>query len=47
MVAIKAGGEDKPEREEVVGPLKEPTPERRKERREKRVPEEVPEKIPA
>jgi hypothetical protein len=43
MVTFKAGGEEKPEREEVVEPLKEPTPERRKES----VPEEEPEKVPA
>ena len=33
VVAIKAGGEEKPEREEVVEPVEEPTPERHKERR--------------
>ncbi len=37
MVAIKAGGEEKPEREEVVEPVEEPTPERHKERREEKV----------
>ena len=46
VIVIKAGGEEKPEREEVVEPLEEPTPERYKERREK-VPEEEPEKVPA
>jgi hypothetical protein len=30
VVTIKAGGEEKPEREEVVEPLEEPTPERYK-----------------
>ena len=45
MVTIEAGGEEKPEREEVVEPLKEPTPERYKERREEKVPEEEPEKV--
>lgn len=44
-----AGGNEKPEREEVVEPLVEPTPERRRERREEPapVPEKVPEKTPA
>ncbi len=37
VVAIKAGGEEKPEREEVVEPVEEPTPERHKERREEKV----------
>jgi hypothetical protein len=43
-----AGGNEKPEREEVVEPLIEPTPERRRERREEPapVPEKVPEKTP-
>ncbi len=47
MVKVHAGGDEKPEREEVVEPLEEPTPERRKERREVPVPEKEPEKIPA
>src|ERR687890_429616 len=47
VVTIKAGGEEKPEREEVVEPLEEPTPERHKERREEKVREEEPEKVPA
>ena len=47
MVTIKAGGEEKPEREEVVEPLEEPTPERHKERREEKVREVEPEKVPA
>lgn len=48
-----AGGNEKPEHEEVVEPLIEPTPERRRERRRERqeepapVPEKVPEKTPA
>jgi hypothetical protein len=44
-----AGGNEKPEHEEVVEPLIEPTPERRRERREEPapVPEKVPEKTPA
>lgn len=43
-----AGGNEKPEHEEVVEPLIEPTPERRRERREEPapVPEKVPEKTP-
>ena len=47
MVAIKAGGEEKPEREEIVEPLEEPTPERHKERREQKVREEEHERVPA
>jgi hypothetical protein len=47
VVTIRAGGEEKPEREEVVEPLEEPTPERRKERREQEVPEVKPEEVPA
>ena len=47
MVAIKAGGDAKPEREEVVEPLEEPTPERHKEHREEKVREEEPEKVAA
>jgi hypothetical protein len=46
FLTIKAGGEEKPEREEVVEPLEELTPERYKERREEKVPEEEPEKVP-
>lgn len=44
-----AGGNEKPEREEVVEPLVEPTPERRRERREEPAPapEKAPEKTPA
>lgn len=46
---IRGGGEEKPEREEVVEPLEEPTPERRKEERREGepVPKTEPEKIPA
>ena len=40
---VRAGGEEKPEREEVVEPLEEPTPERRKEERREVKP--VPEKL--
>jgi hypothetical protein len=52
MVEIHAAGDEKPEREEVVEPLVEPTPERRRERREKPapakpVPVKEPEKAPA
>lgn len=47
MVKVYAGGDEKPEREEVVEPLEEPTPERRKERRKEPVPEKEPEKVPA
>ena len=38
MVKVRAGGEEKPEREEVVEPVEEPTPERHKERRRRRFP---------
>ncbi len=46
---VRAGGEEKPEREEVVEPLEEPTPDRRKEERRegKPIPEREPEKLPA
>ena len=52
MVKIRAAGDEKPEREEVVEPLVEPTPERRRDRREEPVPEtpipvKEPEKAPA
>jgi hypothetical protein len=49
VVNVRAGGEEKPEREEVVEPLEKPTPERRKEERRevKPVPEKEPEKLPA
>ena len=48
MVKTYAGGDEKPEREEIVEPLEEPTPERRKERREEPLlPEKEPEKVPA
>jgi hypothetical protein len=51
MVKVLAGGDEKPEREEVVEPLVEPDPRRRRERREEqspgRIPKEEPEKIPA
>ena len=51
VVKIRAGGQEKPEREEVLEPLEEPTPERRKESvREtspEREPEREPERIPA
>jgi len=42
VVKVRAGGEEKPQREEVVEPLEEPTPERRKQRREEPVPEKDP-----
>ncbi len=44
---VRAGGEEKPQREEVVEPLEEPTPERRKQRREEPVPEKEPQETPA
>jgi hypothetical protein len=52
MVKIRAAGNEKPERKEVVEPLVEPTPERRRERREDPVPlppvpVKEPEKTPA
>src|SRR5215210_687790 len=47
VVKIHAGGEEKPEREEVVEPLVEPTPQRRIERREEPIPEKEPEQVPA
>ncbi len=47
MVKVRAGGEEKPQREEVVEPLEEPTPERRKQRREEPVPEKEPQETPA
>lgn len=52
MVKIHAAGDEKPEREEVVEPLVEPTPKRRRERREEPVPKtpvpaKEPEKAPA
>jgi hypothetical protein len=47
VVKVRAGGEEKPQREEVVEPLEEPTPERRKQRREEPVPEKEPQEIPA
>lgn len=43
---ILAGGEEKPEREEVVEPLREPTPVRRRERRGEPVPEKAPDATP-
>ena len=46
MVKVRAGGEEKPQHEEVVEPLEEPTPERRKQRREEPVPEKEPQEIP-
>jgi hypothetical protein len=46
MVKIHAGGQEKPEREEVVEPLEEPTPERRKEPKEEPVPAKEPKKVP-
>jgi hypothetical protein len=46
VVAIKAGGEEKPEREEVVEPVEEPTPERHKERRRRRFPKKSPRRSP-
>ena len=45
MVKIRAGGQEKPEREEILEPLEEPTPERRKEPVKEPVPEMEPEKI--
>jgi hypothetical protein len=47
VVKVHSGGEEKPEREEVVEPLEEPTPERRREHREEPIPEREPEKLPA
>jgi hypothetical protein len=47
VVKVRAGGEEKPQREEVVEPLEEPTPERRKQRREEPVPEKEPQEVPA
>jgi hypothetical protein len=47
VVKVRAGGEEKPQREEVVEPLEEPTPERRKQRREEPVPEKEPQETPA
>ena len=44
---IRGGGQEKPEREEVLEPLEEPTPERRKEPVRETIPEGEPEKIPA
>ena len=46
LVKTTAGGQERPEREEVVEPLEEPTPERRKERRGEPVPDRLPEKEP-
>ena len=47
MVKIRAGGQEKPEREEILEPLEEPTPERRKEPVRETIPEREPEKLPA
>ncbi len=47
MVKIWAGGREKPEREEILEPLEEPTPERRKEPVKETIPEIEPKKIPA
>ena len=44
---IRAGGEEKPEREEVEEPLVEPNPKRRKESEKAPPPEKVPERVPA
>ena len=46
MVKSRAGGQEKPEREEILEPLEEPTPERRKEPVRETIPEREPEKIP-
>ena len=47
MVKVRAGGQENPEREEILEPLEEPTPERRKEPVRETIPEREPEKIPA
>jgi hypothetical protein len=47
VVKIWAGGQEEPEREEVLEPLEEPTPERRKGPVRETIPEREPEKIPA
>ncbi len=47
MVKIRAGGREKPEREEILEPLEEPTPERRKEPVKEPIPETEPKRIPA
>jgi hypothetical protein len=47
VVKIRAGGQEKPEREEVLEPIEEPTPERRKEPVRETIPEREPERIPA
>ena len=44
---IWAGGQEKPEREEILEPLEEPTPERRKEPVRETIPEREPKKVPA
>ena len=43
---IRAGGQEEPEREEILEPLEEPTPERRKEPIRETIPETEPERIP-
>jgi hypothetical protein len=47
VVKIRAGGQENPEREEILEPLEEPTPERRKEPVRETIPEREPEKLPA
>ena len=42
---IRAGGQEKPEREEILEPLEEPTPERRKEPVRETIPERESERI--
>jgi hypothetical protein len=46
VVKIRAGGQEEPEREEILEPLEEPTPERRKEPVRETIPEREPERIP-
>jgi hypothetical protein len=47
VVKVRAGGQEKPEREEILEPLEEPTPERRKGPVRETIPEREPERIPA
>ena len=44
---IRAGGQEKPERDEILEPLEEPTPERRKGPVREKIPERETEKVPA
>jgi hypothetical protein len=47
VVKIRDGGQEEPEREEILEPLEEPTPERRKGPVRETIPEREPEKVPA